>query len=85
MMKIDQVVVLVYLLFGIVLGVASNYFNKTLGSLLLAFVAPVGLYLVTVFPLIHLVKQKQRKWLIQNSIITFFLIWLIVWIILHNM
>ncbi len=83
-MKVDQVIVSIYVLLGILLGLASNYFNKNLGGLLLAFVVPIASYLITVFPLIRFVKQKQRKWLIQNSLIAFFLIWIIVWIIAHN-
>jgi hypothetical protein len=83
-MKIDQIIVSIYVLLGILLGLASNYFNKNLGGLLLAFVVPLAIYLATLFPLLKLVKQKQKKWLIQNSLIAFFLIWIIVWIIAHN-
>ena len=84
-MKVDQVVVFIYVLLGAATGILSNYFNKSLGSLTLAFIVPIVVYLATVFPLIRFVKQKQKKWLIQNSLIGFFLIWIIVWIIAHNM
>jgi len=83
-MKIDQVVVAIYVLLGAALGLVSNYFNKNLASLILAFIIPLAVYLITVFPLIKFVKQKKRKWLIQNSLMAFFLIWFIVWIIAHN-
>jgi len=84
-MKVDQVIVFTYFILGIVLGEVSNYFNKVLGSLLLAFIVPFALYIFSTFPLFTLFKQKKKKWLIQNSFITFILVWFIVWIIAHNM
>ena len=84
-MKIDQIIVAVYVLLGIALGMVSNYFNKSFGSLLLAFAAPIAVYLAAVFPLLKAVKQKKKKWLIQNSLLAFFLIWIVSWIVLHNL
>jgi len=83
-MKVDQVVVIVYLFLGIALGIFSYYLNKSLDSLPIAFLAPVAIYAVTILPLIKTVKQKKRNWLLKNSGITFFLIWIIVWIIAYN-
>ena len=84
-MKVDQVIVSAYLVLGIALGFVSNYFNKSLGSVLLAFVVPFVVYVISVGPLFKFVKQKKKNWLIKNSLITFILVWIIVWIIAHNM
>jgi hypothetical protein len=84
-MKIDQVLALIYLATGIVFGYISNYFNKVLGNLVLAFVIPIIFYLVSIVPLFRIVKNKKKNWLISNSLITFFIIWFIVWIIANNM
>ena len=84
-MRADQVIVAAYLVLGIVIGMVSNYFNKVLGSLLLAFIIPIVVYLISAFPLFKLVKQKKKNWLVKNSLITFLLVWIIIWIVAHNM
>jgi len=84
-MRIDQVLATVYLVSGIVLGYASNYLNKVMGNIALAFVVPVIFYVVSTVPLFRLIKNKKKNWIVSNSFVTFFLIWFIVWIIMNNM
>ena len=84
-MKVDQVITAAYLVLGIAFGIISNYFNKTIGSFILAIILPMAVYLFSLYPLFTLVKLKKKKWLVQNSIITFFLVWFVVWIVVYNM
>jgi len=84
-MKIDKIIVALYLFLGIFFGYISNYFNKIMSNLTLALLVPVLLYVVSQPILIKFVKEKKRTWLISNSFITFVLVWLIVWILLHNL
>lgn len=83
-MKVDQVLTAVYLALGIVLGIASNYFQKSLGGFAVAIIVPIAAYALSLFPLFSLVKTKKKNWLVQNSLITFFLVWFIVWIVVFN-
>lgn len=84
-MKIDQALAIIYLAAGIVFGYISNYFDKILGSLMLAIAVPIIFYIVSIFPLFRLIKNKKKNWIVSNSFITFFIIWFIVWIIAGNM
>jgi cytosine/uracil/thiamine/allantoin permease len=83
-MKTDKILIAVYLILGIFFGYISNYLNKTLSSLTLALLAPIILYIVSQPVLFRLVKNKKKTWLISNSFVTFIFVWLIVWIMLHN-
>ena len=82
-MKVDKVVVLAFLFFGILSGLVSNHFIKTQESLIFALIIPVIIYLIFLSIFKKLVKTKKFRWLIYNSLITFVLIWLLVWFTLH--
>jgi len=84
-MKIDQLIVAIYLLFGIFFGYVSNYFNRTLSNLTLALVVPIMACIISQAALLTLVKQKKRSWLISNSLVTFVFVWMLVWILAHNL
>jgi len=84
-MKVDKVVIFIYVLLGFGLGFFSNFFLQILSSLFLAFVVPILIYSATLFPLLKMVRQKKKKWLVSNSLITFLLVWLLVWITLYNL
>jgi len=84
-MKVDQIIAAAYLILGAVFGIVSNYFDKVVGSFILAMILPVAVYAFSLYPLFTLVKLKKKKWLVQNSIITFFLVWFVVWIVVYNM
>lgn len=80
---LEQKIVTVYSLAGFVCGMVSNYLNTF--SLTLALLLPMAVYLVTLLPLIKFVKERKLRMLISNSLITFFLVWLMVWVFLHNL
>lgn len=84
-MKIERTILFVFLALGILLGFASNYFTKTLNSFILALIAPLVVYLVAQAPFMKLVKDKKKRWIFYNSFLTFFLVWLVVWIFLYNL
>ena len=83
-MRADQIIVFAYFLLGTGLGIVSNYFNEAFGSIVLAIVVPFVVYTASSFPLFQLAKHKKKNWLVKNSLITFILVWFIVWIIAHN-
>lgn len=84
-MKIDQIIILIYVLLGLGLGTLSNYFLQIHSNLLLALGLPALAYFVTLLPLLKIVRQKKKKWLFFNSFITFILVWVLVWITLYNL
>jgi len=83
-MKIDQILVGAYFVLGILFGYVSNYFNKTLSNLTLALLVPIIIFAVTQPILLIFIKQKKKTWVISNSLVTFIFVWLMVWILLHN-
>lgn len=82
-MKAEQIITSVYVAFGIIFGFISNYVTKNL-NVYIAIVIPLIFYAVTVGPLFRLGKLHKRKMLVSNSIITFFCVWIVAWIILFN-
>ncbi|MDI6798908.1 MAG: hypothetical protein QMD12_02855 [Candidatus Aenigmarchaeota archaeon] len=82
-MKVEQVVVLAFFSLGILSGSISNYFVKAQESLMLALILPVIIYFIFLSLFKKLVKAKKFRWLIYNSLVTFVLIWLVVWFALH--
>jgi len=78
-MNTDQIVTAVFLLLGIVSGVFSFYSN-----VVLAFVVSFAIYFGVSFATIKFVKSKKRKLILANSAVTFFSVWLIVWIFLFT-
>jgi large-conductance mechanosensitive channel len=83
--RIERIILFVFLALGVLLGFASNYFTKTLNSLILALIAPLVVYLVAQTPFMKLVKDKKKRWIFYNSFLTFFLVWLVIWIFLYNL
>jgi len=83
--KIERTILFVFLALGILTGFASNYFNKTLGNLAFALITPFVVYLAAQAPFMKFVKDKKKKWIFYNTFPTFFLIWLVAWIFLHNL
>lgn len=83
-MKAEQIITIVYVTLGIVFGLVSNYVLRTFSSIILAILIPIIFYAVSVGPLFKLGKLQKRKMLVSNSIITFFIVWIVAWIILFN-
>jgi len=83
--RIERTILFVFLTLGILIGFTSNYFNKALDNLAFALITPLVVYLAAQVPFMKFVKDKKKKWIFYNSFLTFFLIWIVVWILLHNM
>jgi len=83
-MKVDQVIVGIYLLMGFFAGYLSDYFVK-LNNLTVSLLLPLLIYVVSQPVLLKMVKQKKKRWLVSNSFSTFFLVWILVWITLNNL
>lgn len=83
-MKAEQVITAVYVVLGIAFSYMSNYLTKTFPNVLLAVSIPFIFYGLSVGPLFKLGKLHKRKMLISNSLITFFCVWLVVWIVFYN-
>jgi len=82
-MKLEQKIVLIYLVIGMVMGVLSNYLFASMG-LLVAIITPFVVYAVTIAALLNIVKERKVKTVVLNSFVTFILFWLVVWIFLFN-
>ncbi len=83
-MKIDQKVVAVYTVIGLLGGLISNYLMGT--NVILASVVPFAMCLSTLFPLVKLTKNESKKSrILFNGFFTFFLVWMTVWILLYNL
>lgn len=79
-MNLVQILTLIYIGLGIAAGYVSNFFDNRLLSVLISFL----IYMVAYVILIKAVAYKKRSWLVTNSLITFILVWLVVWIFLFN-
>lgn len=77
-MKTDQIIVIAFSFLGIVAGIISNYSGE-----ILSFAIPIIIYVASCFLLIKLVKSKKTN-LIISSLVTFVLIWIVVWILLYG-
>lgn len=82
-MKAEQVITLVYAALGIIFAYFSNYLTKSFNVLLGIFI-PFVFYGLSIGPLFRLGKLHKRRMLVTNSLITFFFVWLVVWIIIFN-
>ena len=80
-MKIEQTIILVFLVFGLVSGIVSNY----IGNLILAILIPLVFYSLANILMAKLVKSRKFKVIVANSLATFLPLWLIVWIFLFNL
>ena len=82
-MKLEQKIVAIYTVIGFAGGLISNYL--TASSIFLALLVPYVIYFVCVLPLVKKVKDKKMKKIVFNSLFTFFLVWLTVWIFFYNL
>jgi hypothetical protein len=83
-MKAEQLITSVYVALGILFAFVSNYITKSLSNVIIAILIPIIFYAVTVGPLFKLGKLHKRKMLVSSSIVTFFCVWIVAWIILFN-
>ena len=79
-MNLVQILTLAYIGLGIAAGYISNLFDSRLMSVLVSIL----IYMVSYVILIKAIPYKKSGWLAANSLITFVLVWLVVWIFLFN-
>jgi hypothetical protein len=80
-MKIER---LMYILFT-VLGIAGGAISAWIGDLFLSVLVPSALYAAATVALLKFFEEKRRKWMIYNGLVTFVLVWIVVWISLYNL
>jgi hypothetical protein len=79
-MKMQRIVIIVFTVLGILAGFISSRLD-----VIFAVAASLVLGLVPILPMMKFFPgKKERTWLMQNSIITFVLVWLVVWILLFS-
>lgn len=77
-MKIERIVIASFSTLGILVGIVSSYLDAFIAVPLAIFV-----YIMSIIPSFKFFVGKKRRWFIQNSLITFILMWLMVWILLY--
>jgi uncharacterized YccA/Bax inhibitor family protein len=77
-MKPEQKVNSIFLLLGILTGIFSKIF-----TVYITVVFGLLLYFVSLLALTRAVRVRKMTWYLSNSL-TYFLVWLLVWIILFN-
>lgn len=87
-LKTEQKIVLIYSILGASVALTSSFFTSSLSpvnNLFIAFLFPVLIYLVALGILLKTVKHKRVKSLLYNSFMSYFLLWLVIWILLYNL
>lgn len=86
--KIDQKIVLIYFVLGACVSFASALFISTLtpiSNLLLSIAFPVVIYVVALYISSRTIDQKKMTSIVKTSFMSYFLIWVIIWILLYNL
>ncbi|MFH1622977.1 MAG: hypothetical protein ABIA12_00440 [Candidatus Aenigmatarchaeota archaeon] len=81
--KLEQKVVAAYSALGVASGVLSNYFEA--GPLVYAVLLPLAAYAASAAVMFRLGRGQKRSQLLSNSLVTFLLVWAVVWIFLYNL
>ena len=80
-MKKEQSATILYTILGCVVG----YISLSVDSFILILVLVFAIYFATVLPVSKKITvDKLTKWLFSNTFVTYFLVWLIVYILLSN-
>ncbi len=79
-MKPEQKVGIIFSVFGAAMGI----FSTLIGMLALAFIVPIAGYVAMLFAISRLEKTKKMKWVVANSVMSFVMVWFIVWIFAFN-
>ena len=80
--KFDQKLVGIYSIMGTVCGFISNYLTAT--NLSYSLMIPLGVYALSAVPLLRMTKEHKTQKVVSNSILTFLLVWIMVWVFLYN-
>lgn len=80
-MKKEQSATVLYTILGCVVG----YLSLFVDSFILILTLVLTIYFITVLPVSKKITvDKLAKWLFSNTFVTYFLVWLIVYILLSN-
>lgn len=82
-MKIEQKLSIIFSGMGLVTALISNFITNF--SVIVALVIPLIVYVATFNFVLRHPHDKKKRVLFVNSFFSFFLVWLIVWIILYNL
>jgi len=78
-MKTERIVILSFSILGVMVGILSSYLEA-----LLAMPLAIFIYTMSILPSLKFFVGKKRKWVVQNSFITFILMWILVWVLLYT-
>jgi hypothetical protein len=81
--KLEQKLTAAYLALGAACGVLADYL-ATNAMLPYALLVPLVVYAATVTALARLMKGQKTSKLVSNSLMTFVLVWAVVWVFLFN-
>jgi len=81
--RLEQKMAAAYLALGVACGVFSNYLAESM--LLYALLLPLAVYAISVAVLAKLMRGQKKSQLISNSLLTFMLVWAVVWVFLYNL
>ncbi|MEM7822432.1 MAG: hypothetical protein QXI23_03035 [Candidatus Aenigmatarchaeota archaeon] len=83
-MRVEQKIVMVYTLLGLVSSFITNYLY-TLGlNLMIVIALSLSIYFITL-PLLLILTKNKKMIIFYNSFVTFILVWLTFWILLYNL
>lgn len=88
LVKLDQKIVTIYTLLGMILAVISQYVvvSDLLGmGMLLSLLIPSVTYGVSLQLLTKKLTEKKRKRVYSTSFVTLFFVWATVWILIFNL
>jgi len=80
-MKVERLVFILFTALGFVGGMISVWIK----NLFLSVTVPLVLYVVVTVALLKFFEEKRRKWMIYNGLITFVLVWIVIWISFYNL
>ncbi|MEM5869848.1 MAG: hypothetical protein QXR09_01630 [Candidatus Aenigmatarchaeota archaeon] len=82
--RVEQKIVMVYTLLGLVSSFITNYLY-TLGlNLMIVIALSLSIYFITL-PLLLILTKNKKMIIFYNSFVTFILVWLTFWILLYNL
>ncbi len=74
----DRKLTLIYFVLGVIAAAISLYVDS-----LIALSAAVIIYLVSLLPVRKLIEVKKTSVFLTTTLVTFILVWLVVWILLN--
>jgi hypothetical protein len=66
-------------------GAAMGIFSAWVGTLAIAGLVPIAGYVGLVFAMKRMESEKKAKWIVGQGVLSFLLVWVVVWILVFNM